>query len=257
VFIGEYPKSGLTWLRFLTYEALTKRLANWPDVNRAIMDRSYAAPLLSGGHRVIPTHEPYRSNYRKAVYLVRDARDVVLSEYPFLKALGLFNGDFDAFLREFVAGRLNAYGAWHNHVTSWLDAADSGKVDLLVVRYEDMRANTEGKLTEIVRFYGEDPDPAVIRTAVENNTLEKMRAKEDATRRTAPAPGKVPLRKMQDGPDNRFVREGKVGGWRARLTEEQIQLLEKHAGAVLQRLGYPPSGGLYASTLRTEAAAGH
>jgi hypothetical protein len=124
------------------------------------------------------------------------------------------------------------------------------------VRYEDMRANTEGKLTEIVRFYGEDPDPAVIRAAVENNTLEKMRAKEDATRRTAPSPGKAPLRKMQDGPGKRFVREGRVRGWRARLTQEQIQLLEKHTGAVLQRLGYPLSGGLYASSQRSETPAG-
>jgi hypothetical protein len=246
----------MTWMRFLTYEALTKRPANWPDVNRAIMDRLYAVPILSGGHRVIPTHEPYRSNYRKAVYLVRDARDVVSSEYPFLKALGLFNGDFDTFLRAFVAGRVNAYGAWHRHVTSWLDAADSGRVDLLVVRYEDMRANTEAKLTEIVKFYGGDPDPAVIRAAVENNTLEKMRAKEDATRRTAPASGKAPLRKMQDGPGNRFVREGKVGGWRARLTEEQIQLLEKHTGTVLQRLGYPLSGGLDESAQMTVTALG-
>jgi hypothetical protein len=253
--MGEYPKSGVTWLRFLTYEALTKHPANWPDVNRTIIDRSYAAPLLSGGRRVIPTHEPYRGTYRKAVYLVRDARDIVSSEYPFLKALGLFHGDFDAFLREFVAGRVNAYGAWHKHVTSWLDAADSGKVDLLVVRYEDLRANPEARLTEIVKFYGGDPDPAVIRAAVENNTLEKMRAKEDATRRTVPASGKAPLRRMQDGPGgNRFVREGKVGGWRARLTEEQIQFLEKHTGAVLQRLGYPLSGGMDDSAQRTVTA---
>jgi hypothetical protein len=252
--MGEYPKSGVTWLRFLTYEALTKRPANWPDVNRTIIDRSYAAPLLSGGRRVIPTHEAYRSDYRKAVYLVRDPRDIVSSEYAFVQALGFFNGDLDAFLRAFVAGRVNAYGAWHKHVTSWLDAADSGKLDLLLVRYEDMRANPEAKLAEIVEFYGGDSDPALIHAAVENNTLEKMRAKEDAARRTVPASGKSPLRKMQDG-GNRFVREGKVAGWRARLTVEQVRFLEKHTGAVLQRLGYPLSSDLDASVQRTGTAA--
>ncbi len=238
VFVGEYPKSGITWLRFLLYEALTRRPATWPDVNRTIIDRPYAAPVLSGGGRVIPTHEPYRSRYHKAVYLVRDARDVVSSEYTFEKALGLFTGDLDAFVRAFLAGKVNAYGAWQKHVTSWLDAADAGKVELLVVRYEDLRVNAEAKLAEIVRFYGERPEPAVIHAAVENNSLENMRAKEDAARRTAPASGRAPLRKMQNEAGNRFVREGKVAGWRSRLTKEQIRLIEEHAGAALTRLGY-------------------
>jgi len=239
VFFSEYPKSGITWLRFLLYEALTRRPATWPDVDETVIDRSYAAPVLSGGGRVIPTHEPYRSRYRKAVYLARDARDIASSEYNFVKALGIFTGDFDAFVRAFVKGHINPYGAWHKHVNSWLDAADAGKVDLLVVRYEDMREDPEAKLAEIIRFYGEQPDPAVIRAAVANNSLEKMRTKEDATRRTTPASGKQPLRKMLEmATGNRFVREGKVATWRARLTEKQIQLIETHFGAAMQRLGY-------------------
>jgi hypothetical protein len=239
VFIGEYPKSGLTWLRFLLYEGLTRRPAGFPDVNRAITDRSHAAPLLSNGGRVVPTHEPYRTDYRKAVYLVRDARDVISSEYAFEKALALFNGDFDSFIRAFLAGKVNAYGAWHRHVTSWLDAADAGKVDLLVVRYEDLRADPEAKLAEILRFYGEQPDPDVVRAAVQNNSLEKMRAKEDAVRRTPPPSGKAPLRKMQNEAGNRFVRDGKVGGWRSRLSEPQIRAIEAQAGGAIARLGYP------------------
>jgi hypothetical protein len=109
VFFSEYPKSGITWLRFLLYEALTRRPATWPDVDETVIDRSYAAPVLSGGGRVIPTHEPYRSRYRKAVYLARDARDIASSEYNFVKALGIFTGDFDAFVRAFVKGHINPY----------------------------------------------------------------------------------------------------------------------------------------------------
>ena len=241
-FVGEYPKSGITWLRFLIYEALTRKPATWVDVNRTIIDRSFAAPVFANGGRVIPTHEPYRQEYHKAVYIVRDARDVVLSEYAFEKALGLFTGDLDQFIAAFLKGKVNGYGAWHKHVTSWLNAADAGKVKLLVVRYEDMRADPEAKLAEIVKFYGGIPDAEVIRNAVHNNSLEKMRAKEDAARQVTAAPGgKAPLRKMQgtSSEGNRFVREGKVAGWRAKLTDEQVRLIELHAGAALSRLGYP------------------
>jgi hypothetical protein len=235
-FAGEYPKSGITWLRFLLYESLTGQQATWPGVNRVVIDRPYAAPVFPDGGRMIPTHEPYRSEYRKAIYLVRDARDVVLSEYAFEKALGLFGGDLDAFIGAFLAGRVNGYGAWHRHVASWLDAAETGRVQLLLVKYEEMRRDPEAKLREIVQFLGVERDAASIRAAVENNSLEKMRAKEDAARRSTPGA----LRSMENGSaGNRFVRDGKVAGWRDRLTADQVALIERHAGPTLARLGYP------------------
>ena len=239
---GEYPKSGITWLRFLLYEILTGKPATWPDVNRVVIDRAYAEPVFPNGGRMIPTHEPYRREYHKAIYLVRDARDVVLSEYTFEKALGLFTGDLDAFIKAFLKGKVNGYGAWHHHVASWLDAAEAGKVELLVVKYEDMRRNPQGKLKEIVKFLGVERDAAAIREAVENNSLKKMRAKEDSARREAPKAGKAPLRTMENRSEgNRFVREGKVAGWRERLTAAQLALIEQQAGASLKRLGYPLS----------------
>jgi hypothetical protein len=42
--------------------------------------------------------------------------------------------------------------------------------------------------------------------------------------------------------NNRFVREGKVAGWRDRLTSAQLALIEQQAGPALARLGYPLSG---------------
>jgi hypothetical protein len=242
-FAGEYPKSGITWLRFLLYEVLTQKPATWPDVNRVIIDRAYAEPVFPNGGRMIPTHEPYQPIYHKAIYLVRDARDVVLSEYAFEKALGIFTGDLDAFIQAFLKGKVNGYGAWHRHVASWLDAADAGKVKLLIVKYEDMRRNPEGKLKEIVKFLGVERDSEAIRAAVENNSLEKMRAKEDSARRSVPASGKTPLRTMETkSENNRFVREGKVAGWRDQLTAAQLALIEQQAGPALARLGYPLSG---------------
>jgi hypothetical protein len=42
---------------------------------------------MPDGSRLMHTHEPYRRDYRRVVYLVRDIRDVVLSEFAMAKNL--------------------------------------------------------------------------------------------------------------------------------------------------------------------------
>jgi hypothetical protein len=55
-----------------------------------------------------------------------------------------------------------------------------------------------------------------------------MRAKEDRSR-------SFPQSSEESG---RFVRKGAIGGWQGRLTAEQVALVERYAGAELERLGY-------------------
>ena len=86
-----------------------------------------AAPgVLPGGGRLIKSHEPYsgpqKRVYRKAIYLIRDGRDVAVSYYYTLIRRGLYEGDFGPFLRLFLAGGVDGYGPWHEHVESWLDS---------------------------------------------------------------------------------------------------------------------------------------
>jgi len=40
------------------------------------------------------------------------------------------------------------------------------------------------------------------------------------------------------------VHRGSVGGWRERLTEEQIRLVDRYAGRVLRMIGYPTGASL-------------
>jgi len=47
----------------------------------------------------------------------------------------------------------------------------------------------------------------------------------------------------------RFVGEGKVRGWRSKLTPAQLELLEKHCGSALLRLGHPLSSELTDSSV--------
>lgn len=231
VFIASYPRSGSTWLRFLLYETLTGDSSGFNDVNRVLADmgRQSAAPgLLPGSGRLLKTHEVYRPQYTKAIYLVRDARDVAISEYAYETSLGRFSGDFDAFVAAFSRGRVNPYGAWYDHVDSWLASPLASNGNLLLIRFEEMRRDAEVTLSRTVKFLGVEVEPEVIRKAIANNNVQRMQAKED----------RAPQVEHGSNGRERFIRSGSVGDWRKKLTERQARLIEDHAGETLARMGY-------------------
>jgi Sulfotransferase domain len=231
IVFDSYPRSGSTWSRFLLFEILTGKDSGFGAVNTTLggaRNRDKAPPVLPGAGRLIMSHEPYRREYKKAIYLVRDGRDVLLSEYAFLTALGRFHGDLDQFIDVFHRGKTNGFSAWRSHVHAWLDSPLAGTPNLLVVKYEDLRSKTEESVKRMVDFLGVDVSPKTIQDAILNNSLEKMRAKEKI------APQKASVR-------GRFVRTGSVQGWRTGLTAAQIEMVEQNAGDALARLQYQVS----------------
>jgi hypothetical protein len=228
VFFGSYPRSGSTWSRFTLYEILTGREAGFDDVNatlRGIHRLERGIPVLPNDGRLLGSHEQYRKEYKRALYLVRDARDVVLSEYSYLKAMGFFRGDFDEFVEGFVGARarVNGFGPWQRHVSSWLDSPIADTPNLLLIRFEELRSNPEKSFERISEFLGVKTSREVVQRALTNNSIKRMKEKE----RAAP-----------QLPSDSFVRSGSVQGWRGKLTPSQIEVIEKYAGSCLVRLGY-------------------
>jgi Sulfotransferase domain len=243
VFLASYPRSGQHWTRFQLFEILVGRPADFDTLDNTIppVGRHHHAPaVLPGGGRLIQTHQRWRSEYKKAILLVRDVRDIVLSDYAWDESLDLTKyldiTDFNAYLRPWLMGATQTpgAGAWHDHLITWLQSPPARKGDLLVIRFEDMRQNTEGALTQMTEFLGVPVDRAAIQCAIANNSVARMRAKEDSSKKYDP---KTVGRKL--GEERRFVRKGSVGAWRDRLTEDQVQLIEQYAGEALVRLGYP------------------
>jgi hypothetical protein len=188
------------------------------------------ATLPKGG-RLIQTHEGYRKEYKKAIYLVRDLRDVVISEYDHARANVRFYADysFDRYLLAALRGEVQGFLRWNDHVLSWLDSSLGKRGDLLVIKFEDMRKSPEKVLLQILNFLQVSADLEVVRNAIANNTVERMRIKEDK-RQTKSSSGRE---------QDRHVRGGPVGGWRGKLTRVQVELIEQYAGEALKRLGYP------------------
>ena len=228
-----YPKSGSTWLRFMLYEALTGEPAGFGSVNRGIPDpkaREGARRLLPGGGRVFVSHDRYCPSGSRVVYMVRDVRDVLLSEYRGQLRTGDFNGDLATFLGRFLDGRVNYYGSWMQHVSFWLSGRQVPQEGLFVVRYESLRRDPASVLAKTLEFLGARVEPSTVAQAVENNSLERMRAKEEE------APSGA-IRTIDPG--LHFVGQGLAGGWRQALTKTQARRIESDAREELSRLGYP------------------
>ena len=109
VFLASYPRSGNTLLRFPLAEAISGALCTFENVQRIVPEigvHVYAYPLLPAGGRLIKTHERYRRKYRRAIYIVRDVRDVLLSSFARESAMDLAGlGSARSLHRAFHAGK--------------------------------------------------------------------------------------------------------------------------------------------------------
>ena len=232
VFLASYPRSGNTWTRFLLTEILSEESASFDNINQVIPEmgiHARAKVQLPNGGRLIKTHEPYRKEYKRAIYLVRDFRDVMLSQYAREKELGLYQTEFGEYVSAYLDGKLSGFGAWQEHLPTWLNSPLATDGNLLVIKFEEMRKNPEPSLSRIVDFLGLPVDGNRIRAAIANNSVDRMRAKENASQKLTKSAGE----------EGRFVRKGAVAGWRDRFIEEQLRQVDQRAGKVLLQAGYP------------------
>ena len=182
--------------------------------------------------RVIKTHQYYHPNYKNIICVVRDPRDVAVSEYYFHRKRRVYADNFpmEEHIRRFVAGESTLYGSWGENMSSWL-ATRAGTPRFLLLRYEDMIENTARELRKIANFMGIEASPERLANAVERSAADNMRKLEkqqalawSSTRET-----------RQDIP---FVRAAKAGGWRSELPPGAVSQIEDAWGDVMQYLGY-------------------
>lgn len=234
VLLASYPKSGNTWLRHLLTNLVTGDPTPWRGgldrVSNLVGRHLDLPPVTGSGGRLVKTHEPYDPSYRRAIWLVRDGRDVAVSEFHFRRAYSRdfyrYRGRFDQFLDAFLAGNSCGYGNWSQHAESWLDAKESGRCEVLHVPFESFKTDTSRWLAEIAEFIDLDVSPERISEAIEDCSIDSMRKKE------------ADYWASQGQPNRKFIRGGKTGGWRDHFTPATEQKFWDVMGAAMTRLGY-------------------
>lgn len=224
VLIASFPRSGNTWVRAILLELLTgeqHEATAFDTLAPIVGGQRNAPPLLPNGGRLVKSHEPYRRTAARAVYLIRDVRDVVPSYQRLGVGTGLPTPPFDEFLEDFVRGDAGGFGRWEDHVDSWLDAREAG-ADILVLTYEDLVADTLGVLRRIVDYLGVEVSDEQITAAMEHTRPDRMKERTQG---------------LDAGIAATAVGKARPGGWRERYTSAQLASLAPTA-PTMRRAGY-------------------
>src|SRR5437016_8726906 len=182
-FIVSYPRSGNTWTRFLVANLLhLEEPATFLNIERWVPDsEAQSSRYLKRipRPRGIKSHQYFDHRFKRIVYIVRDPRDVALSYYDFQRKYRQIHDEYPLtrYVSDFVAGRLSSasWGTWREHVGSWISAR-GGQSGFLLLRYEDMIADTESELSKVAVFLGVNATPQTLSQTVQRNSAERLRS---------------------------------------------------------------------------------
>ena len=114
--------------------------------------------------------------------------------------------------------------SWSGHVESW---TNSLPFPVLVLRYEDMKAETLSTFTKAVEFIGITAHREQIEYAIKASQFEQLQQKEQEK-----GFAEKSIRSKY------FFRKGQTGGWKNELTEEQALLILANHKNTMEYYGY-------------------
>ncbi|CAG9759666.1 unnamed protein product [Ceutorhynchus assimilis] len=112
----------------------------------------------------------------KIIYVIRNPKDVCVSFYFFCKNLLSMEIDFEHFCELFINDALIA-GSIFKHYFSFWDRRH--ELDILILRYEEMKANTSEAIKQIATFIGKtllDDDVKAISKYLSFSNMQKNNA---------------------------------------------------------------------------------
>ena len=228
VFVVGYPKSGSTWAAQLVSHCL-----ELPHPRLSLLPIGFPAVVMG--------HKRVWKSYPRGVYVVRDGRDALTSQffyqlsqmpegdYPRLSGLirrsypNLVNkadpsGLFDDFVKRQLANPIAAHCNWGAHVRSYFEVENP---NMSIVKYEDLHTDGEATLARVVsELSGEPADPDRAREAINRYKFGKQ-----SVRRNNPAP-------------KAYLRKGKAGDWVNHFTPTAAKLFDRACGDMLIKMGY-------------------
>jgi hypothetical protein len=236
VFLVSYPKSGNTWSRFLVANLMhPDQPADFATLHKLVPDPFGSTKRIFDRlprPRVIKSHECFDPRYPRVIYIVRDPRDVAVSQYHFHRKCRLIEDrcPMENYLPRFLAGEVCPHGSWGENVGSWLATRRPGH-RFLLLRYEDMVSDTVTELGKIASFLGIAATPELLLQTAERSSAERMRKLEKAQSHLSTL--------TKDGrQDLPFVRAAKSGGWRSELSPALVSEIENAWGSLMRQLGY-------------------
>ncbi len=179
-----------------------------------------------GKRFILKTHMNYYQFKRndcpevKIIYMLRDARDVMVSEYFYIygflkknkyKVENFNNIDFE----KFIDKRLDEY---KTHIVSWLEYAEKRPLNIIIIKYEEFKRyyiNILKKISDFINW------PVCIDYDIvkKHNVIDYEK-------------------NVFKGDNTAFYRKGIIGDWKNYLTEKHKNQINNKCYDVMNKLGY-------------------
>jgi len=228
-YLVSYPRSGNTWMRTMLSVLVNPAAEGNPDFTRQnILGISISNAKKINAHnspRLIKSHTWFRKDISRAVYLVRDGRDVLISLYHYYITRNMKDLTFSDFYKDYMNGR---YGQlWHQNVESWLiNGRELLGDNLLVLTFEELKADTPQTLTRAAEFLDLPAGSFEVEKALEASDINRMRKIEIQRR--------GPIENINAS----FYRGGKTGEWVSYFEPTIEKKFMESAGNALKLAGY-------------------
>ncbi|MBK1832396.1 sulfotransferase domain-containing protein [Verrucomicrobiaceae bacterium R5-34] len=200
-----YPKTGSTWLRYYLFLLMCQKRANFdlsidrmndlmPEFAHESFFREWFYPQIPV---LLKTHQKYYSFFKrhKALLVVRDPRDIVVSYYHYSK--GVKNIDYDGSFSDLLRHPSMGLESFFKHYYSWKDNAD------MVLRYEDFKDDPTETFSKLSEFCKLTTNVDEIQQAITGAGFKNMKAIQSRS-------GKL-RSEFKEG--HQFVRSGKKAQW--------------------------------------------
>ncbi len=263
IYLIRHPKTGGTWLRALMTHLYASRYGTSPQ--RVFkgdelyqQDRRLPRWMVTNGY--MSWEHVVADAFRRDDPILDDKKILFLARHPGDVAVSWHNQyrkRTRAFKRELLEAEMSETLDWQAmdrwtfvqrpelglpallaYQNFWAEQL-SGRDNALIVRYEDLRGDTEGTLTRIVRFLGEDFTAEQIAAAADFASVDNLRKLEHSG--YFQSGSGLQLRNADD-PDTFKVRRAKVGGYRDDLEPDQAAWVEAEIRAHCHpALGYAES----------------
>jgi hypothetical protein len=197
-FVAAFPKSGITYLNYMLFHILFDRPEHVTRIDSdyifdvhehlASIPPPGAAACYAKSHFPFGLFMPLFDRAARAVVLVRDPIDVMMSAWDFKHLLGedglleVTPGEhaamFESFCRHWLTtgGLIYPFaGSWVANVRSWLEQSD---IPIVVVRYERLKEQPFEQLRRVLDFLERPASDRRIQAAIEASTVENMRKHE-------------------------------------------------------------------------------
>lgn len=257
VWLASYPKSGNTWLRFMLYAYMFGPPAESihvaqriPDIHREVPGQLPPAEIeLIKTHFKLSDEHPRINETTRAIHIVRNPRDVVLSALNYRKLTGQGSRVFTEgnYIRSFIKaqGDLDwlrlGFGTWIEHARTW---RSTEKFPVLALRYEDLKANPASGLRAMIEFLDIELDESRIEQAVQASSFDTMRAMEIREKEAPVEDARNKRLFVGDTKATRkgiyFVNTGASGQSLASISPRIDELFTEAFAEPMRELGYEP-----------------